>query len=132
MIAKVPPSNRHFGFLFCGIFILLSAFFWYVGESFVVVCGLLVVGLVIGLVSIMAPDLLTPFNRAWMKLGELMGKIISPIVLGIIFFTLLTPTGLLGRFFGRDELRLRKTKAGSYWIDRAPPGPTGDSFKNQF
>jgi hypothetical protein len=67
-----------------------------------------------------------------MKLGELMGKVVSPLVLGVIFFVLLTPVGLIGRLLGRDELRLKRTNSESYWIDRVPPGPAGDSFKNQF
>jgi hypothetical protein len=67
-----------------------------------------------------------------MKLGELMGKIVSPFVLGVIFFALITPIGFFGRLFGRDELRLKGSKASSYWIDRVPPGPSSDSYKNQF
>jgi len=76
--------------------------------------------------------LLTPLNKAWMKLGDLLGKVISPIVLGIIFFVLLAPVALVTRLLGRDELRLKMSNSSSYWIDRTPPGPAGDSFKNQF
>ena len=126
------PSNRNFGFLFAGVFALLAAYGGYHGANVTTVYGWLIAGVIIGLVAIIAPGLLTPFNRAWMKLGELMGKIVSPLVLGIIFFVLITPVALVTRLFGRDELRLKKTDASSYWIDRAPPGPAGDSFKNQF
>ena len=126
------PSNRNFGFLFAGVFALLAAYGGYHGANVTTVYGWLIAGVIIRLVAIIAPGLLTPFNRAWMKLGELMGKIVSPLVLGIIFFVLITPVALVTRLFGRDELRLKKTNASSYWIDRAPPGPAGDSFKNQF
>ena len=61
-----------------------------------------------------------------------MGKVVSPLVLGVIFFLLISPVALIGRLFGRDELRLKKANSNSYWIDRVPPGPAGDTFKNQF
>lgn len=126
------PSNRNFGFLFAGVFALLSAYAGYKGDDVLRIYGWLIAGIVFGLAAIVAPNLLTPFNKAWMKLGELMGKVVSPLVLGVIFFVLITPIALVSRLFGRDELRLKKTNARSYWIDRVPPGPAGDSFKNQF
>jgi hypothetical protein len=79
-----------------------------------------------------APQRLAHFSNAWMKMGDLMGKVVSPLVLGAIFFLLITPTALLGWLFGRDELRLKKTNISSYWVDRVPPGPDGESFKDQF
>lgn len=126
------PSNRNFGFLFAGVFALLSAYAAYQGAEPYRVYGWLIAGVVVGLVAVVAPTVLTPFNKAWMKLGDLMGKVVSPLVLGVIFFVLITPIALVGRLFSRDELRLKKTDASSYWIDRIPPGPAGDSFKNQF
>jgi hypothetical protein len=126
------PSNRNFGLLFAGVFALLSAYAAYQNAEAFKVYGWLIAGIVVGLVAIAAPWLLAPLNKAWMKLGELMGRVVSPLVLGVIFFVLITPVALVTRLFGRDELRLKKTDASSYWIDRAPPGPAGDSFKNQF
>ena len=126
------PSNRNFGLLFAGVFALLSAYAAYHGADAFKVYGWLMAGLAVGLIAFAAPGLLTPFNTAWMKLGELMGKVVSPLVLGVIFFVLITPISLITRLFGRDELRLKRTSASSYWIDRAPPGPAGESFKNQF
>lgn len=126
------PSNRNFGFLFAGVFALLSAYAAYHGADAFKVYGWLIAGVAVGLVAVAAPGLLTPLNKAWMKLGELMGKVVSPLVLGVIFFVLITPIALITRLFGRDELRLKRTNGHSYWIDRTPPGPAGDSFKNQF
>ena len=126
------PSNRNFGFLFAGVFALLSAYAAYQGAEPYRVYGWLIAGMIIGLVAIVVPTALTPLNKAWMKLGELMGKVVSPLVLGVIFFVLITPIALLTRLFGRDELRLKKVNVSSYWIDRVPPGPAGESFKNQF
>lgn len=128
----ILPSNRNFGFLFAGIFVLLSVYAAFQGADAFIIFGLLIAGAAIGLVAVVAPGLLTNFNKAWMKLGELMGKVVSPLVLGVIFFLLITPTALITRLFGRDELRLKRTSAYTYWIDRTPPGPDGDSFKNQF
>lgn len=126
------PSNRNFGFLFAGVFALLSAYAAYHGGEPSKVYGWLIAGVVVGLVAIIAPGALSPFNRVWMKLGDLMGKVVSPLVLGVIFFLLITPVGLIGRLFGRDELRLKRSSGNTYWIDRDPSGPAGDSFKNQF
>ena len=132
MKIKNLPSNRNFGFLFAGVFACLSAYGVYHGANTAAVYGWLIAGIVVGLVAVTAPNLLTPLNKAWMKLGDLMGKVVSPLVLGMIFFVLITPVALVTRLFGRDELRLKKTDTCSYWIDRVPPGPAGDSFKNQF
>ena len=129
---KNLPSNRNFGFLFAGVFSLLAAYAAYQGADAFKVYGWLIAGAATGVIAVAAPNLLTPFNKAWMKLGDLMGKVVSPLVLGVIFFVLITPVALVGRLFGRDELRLKRTNANTYWIDRTPPGPAGDSFKNQF
>ncbi len=125
-------NNRNFGFLFTGVFACLSVYGAFQGASTVAIYACFVASLAVGLVAVAAPNLLTPFNKAWMKLGELMRKVVSPLVLGVIFFALIAPVALLTRLFGRDELRLKKSNASSYWIDRTPPGPARDSFKNQF
>ena len=126
------PSNRNFGLLFAGVFALLSAYAAYQNAEAFKVYGWFVASVVVGLVAIAAPAFLTPLNKAWMKLGDLMGKVVSPLVLGVIFYVLISPVALVTRLFGRDELRLKRTHSNTCWIDRAPPGPAGDSFKNQF
>jgi hypothetical protein len=124
--------DNKFGLFFSGVFALFSFYlFNYTANEFkAYVC--LIFSVVVGLVSLVAPRLLVPFEMGWLRLGELIGKIVSPLVLGIIFFMLITPVSLLGRILGRDELRLRKANTDSYWIDREPPGPDGVTFKNQF
>ena len=127
------PSERRFGALFTVVFSLAGIYGHFVkGWSSEVVIGLFVASLVVAVVAIVIPAALAPFNKAWFQLGLLMGKVVSPIVLGLIFFGMLTPVGIIGRLLGRDELRLKKAPVTSYWIDRAPPGPAPDSFKNQF
>ena len=93
---------------------------------------LLIIAGIFAVVTSLAPKLLQPLNNTWHELGILLGKIFNPITLGFIFFLLITPVGLISRFFGRDELRMNKISMSSYWIDRVPPGPAPESFKNQF
>ncbi len=127
------PSERRFGALFTVVFSLAGIYGHFVKDwSSEVVIGLFVASLVVAVVAIVIPAALAPFNKAWFQLGLLMGKVVSPIVLGLIFFGMLTPVGIIGRLLGRDELRLKKAPVTSYWIDRDPPGPAPDSFKNQF
>jgi hypothetical protein len=130
------PSNRSFGWLFVAIFVLLAGLRWY-REGFANTASRPVwlfagAALLIAAITLVAPSLLTPFNRAWMKLSEILGKVVSPIVLGIIFFVLITPFALVTRLFGRDSLRLKPRQTASYWIDRTPPGPPPESLHNQF
>lgn len=127
-------SERSFSLLFGVVFALLAAYGWFFkGWPLTAVLSLVAVGLALVLLGFVAPKVLGPLNRLWCQLGLLLGKIVSPVVLGVIFFLVLTPVSLLTRLFGRDELRLkRKVSQTSYWLDRAPPGPAPESFKNQF
>jgi hypothetical protein len=84
-------------------------------------------------VSLWVPRILRPLNRIWLKIGLLLNKVVSPIVLGIVFFGVLTPLGAVLRMRGKDPLRLRFEKdAPSYWIMRQPPGPAPRSMTRQF
>ena len=128
------PSERSFGLLFSAVFALLAGYGWlFKGWSLLIVLVLVAVAVAFVLLGFVAPKVLRPLNWLWFQLGQLLGKIVSPVVLGAIFFLILTPVSLLIRLFGRDELRLkRKASQTSYWLDRAPPGPEPESFKNQF
>jgi len=126
------PPNHHFGILFTGVFTCAFAYCVFRGAHSIITAVWLVAALGAGLTTWLAPARLAPFNRAWMTLGEWMGKIVSPIVLGLIFFALITPAGFISRLLGRDELRLRRRPAASYWIARDPPGPDANSFRQQF
>ena len=77
--------------------------------------------------------ILRPFNRLWHKFGLLLHKVVNPIVMALVFFGTVLPTGLIMRALGKDPLRLkRRPNANSYWIERRPPGPTAESMKDQF
>jgi hypothetical protein len=126
------PSNRNFGGLFTVIFTCLGIYGYIKAADQNIWIGWIACSAVIGTITLLFPKLLTPFNKTWFLIGELLGKIVSPLVLGIIFFVVLTPVGLITKLFGRDTLRLKRTEASSYWVDRTPPGPSPEAFKNQF
>jgi hypothetical protein len=83
--------------------------------------------------AIAVPRALRPLNRLWLRFGLLLNKIVGPIVLGILFYLVVTPIGLAMRMAGKDPLRLKwRPEADTYWIERQPPGPAPDTIKNQF
>ena len=124
------PSNRKFGFFFAAILLLASSYLYYVDNKvmvyiFGVICGIFLI------VTIINADALLPLNKLWMKFGILLGKIVSPIIMGIIFFGIFTPIAILMRLSGRDELRLRFKKKKTHWINRKNVKEF-DTFKKQF
>ncbi len=128
---EVGP-DRQFAWVFTGFFAVVGLYpvVFSSGEPRVWAIGVAAVFLVLGIV---APRILHPLNVLWMQFGRLLQMIVSPIVLGFLFFLTVTPMALLLRMMGRDILRLRLDKeSSSYWIDRNPPGPPPDSMKNQF
>ena len=129
---SVPlPSNRKFGYLFTAVFALAGAYAAWKGHAESSI-ALLVVACTFAGLAVAAPAWLGPLNRLWFNVGIALGRVVSPIILGLIFFGVLTPVSILTRLFGRDALHLRKRLVASYWIERSPRGPAPDSFKNQF
>lgn len=80
----------------------------------------------------LAPEWLSPINTAWMGLGQVLGKVVAPIVLGLMFALLFTPMALIMRVWGRDELKLRDHSGESFWLFRAVPDIDAASFRNQY
>ncbi|MEI8187035.1 MAG: SxtJ family membrane protein [Chlorobiaceae bacterium] len=126
------PSERKFGILFTLVFLGNAVYGIYKGTPQVNWLPWLGAGTLLSLITLVAPHLLVPFNKAWFYLGQLIGKIVSPIVLGIIFYGIITPVALLLRYIGRDELRLNRLPLKTYWVERTPPGPDIDSFNHLF
>ena len=126
------PSERKFGLLFVIVFLALAGYGYLSEWMTQTVFILLAAGLILAIITALVPHVLAPFNRAWLQLGLLLGKIVNPIVLGIIFFGVITPVAIVTKLFGRDELRLKPKNLSSYWIDRQPPCPASDSYKNQY
>ncbi|MGE4218629.1 MAG: SxtJ family membrane protein [Alphaproteobacteria bacterium] len=85
------------------------------------------------LAALLRPGVLAPLNRLWTRFGLLLHKIVNPLVMGLMFFVVITPMGIVMRMAGKDPMRLRRDGAAStYWIAREPPGPEPQSMKNQF
>lgn len=126
------PSERRFGLMLTVAFAILGSYGIFRHRSWIANVTCLVASGVFGLLTLAIPRILVPLNRAWFHLSELLGKIVNPIVLGIIFFGILTPISLVTRLFGRDELRLKRRAVQSYWVDRDQTDSASHSFKNQF
>ncbi|MBZ5490387.1 MAG: hypothetical protein LAO76_05590 [Acidobacteriia bacterium] len=126
------PSERNFGLLFAAAFVILGIRGVTKHWNWTAYGGCLLVGSAFGLIVLTNPRILAPLNKAWFYLGKWLGKITSPIVMGIIFFAIVTPVSVLTRLFGRDELRLKRRTTNSYWTDRTSPVEAAESFKNQF
>jgi predicted membrane protein len=125
------PSNRSFGTLFTVVFALLGIYGWW-RENLLFPWSFGLSALTL-LITLAAPDWLAPANRAWMKLAEILNRVVSPIVLGAIFFVVLTPTALVMRMVGRDAMKRRfEPSARTYWVERDPPGPDPAGLPNQF
>ena len=122
------PSNRNFGIVFFIFFLIISLYplinkdgirYW----SLSVACIFLILG-------ILNSNLLLPLNKLWMKFGLFLGRIISPIVMGLVFFLVVTPTSLILKIFNKDVLNLKiKKKNSSYWIQKSDHK---NQMKNQF
>ena len=110
------PSNKNFGLVFFVVF-LLVAFYPLIVKGDIRLWSFILslIFLILGLIN---SKILTPLNMAWLKFGIFLGKIISPIIMGIIFFCVVTPTGLLMRVFKKDILKLKFNNHKSYWIKK--------------
>ena len=124
-------SDRGFGIVFAFVFAAAGLFPLLDGRPpRGWACG--VAGALLA-VAFLKPALLAPFNRVWFKFGLLLQRVVNPLVMALIYFAVVTPTGLVLRALGKDPLRLRyDPDAESYWIRRDPPGPERGSMKNQF
>ena len=125
------PTNRKFGFFFTSVFALLNLYFLFVGLNSIAYV-MFAITMFFLLTTLIKPDTLLPLNKLWMQLGLLLGMIINPIVLGIIFFGLFTPISLLMKVLGRDELRLKLFKRQSHWKMRNKNNVQPNTFNDQF
>jgi hypothetical protein len=126
-----PSSDRNFGLVIATVFLLIAL--WPLIRAEPVRWWALAVAAVFAALALLWTAALAPLNKCWTKLGVLLYRFVSPIVLGLLFYVIVTPVALLMRLLGKDPLRLRREPdAVSYWIDRMPPGPAPESMKNQF
>ena len=120
-------SNRNFGIVFFIVFLLIAIYPFLKGND-LRIWSLLIsfVFLVLGLIN---SKILTPLNKLWFKIGLFLGKIVSPLVMGFIFFIVVTPIGIIMRLFRKDLLNLKYNQKKTYWIVKAGPK---SKMKNQF
>ena len=121
------PSNKSFGLVFFIVFLIISLYPLINGQS--IRLWSLIISLIFLVLGLLNSKFLAPLNKVWFKFGLFLGKIISPIVMGIIFFLVVTPIGLIMRILGKDLLNLKYNKNKSYWIEKTGPK---SKMNNQF
>ena len=121
-------SNRNFGFVFFIVFLIISL--WPLQHEGQIRIWSIVISLIFLILSLMNSKLLTPLNQLWSRFGLLLGNIVAPIVMGLVFFLVVTPIGIVMRIMGKDLIRKKLNKnSKSYWIKREKPIGT---MKKQF
>tara|TARA_B100000401_G_C52179738_1_gene427213 strand:- start:29 stop:412 length:384 start_codon:yes stop_codon:yes gene_type:complete len=120
-------SNRSFGIVFFVVFLLIAFYPLFQGNDLRI--WSLIISLIFLTLGLLNSKILSPLNKMWFKLGLFLGKIISPLIMGIIFFIVVTPIGIIMRLFNKDLLNLKYNKEKSYWIKRVGPK---SKMKNQF
>ena len=120
-------SNKSFGIVFFIFFILIALYPLLNGQE--IRLWALIISAVFLILGLLKSKLLTPLNKLWFRFGIFLGKIISPIIMGLIFFLVVTPIGLIMRLLGKDVLNLKYNKEKSYWIEKDGPK---SKMKNQF
>jgi len=125
-----PPSDRKFGLTLAVVLVVIAARAWWLDRPSVASFSIAAAA-VLAALALFAPRALAASNRAWFRLGVVLSRIVSPVVIGAMFLLIVTPVAVVMRAAGRDALRLR-SRVGTYWIRRTPPGPPAESFKHQF
>jgi hypothetical protein len=128
---NVPGSERQFGIVMAVGLTLLSALnFWRTGSWWP---WTLAIAALFALAVVVAPSTLKPLNLAWFKFGLLLHRVINPVVMAVVYYVSVVPTGLIMRAMRKDMLRLKlEPDAETYWMPRQPPGPAPETMKDQF
>jgi membrane glycosyltransferase len=124
-------QSKHFGLLLSIFFFILAVYLIFIKSIFLGQFLLILSGTFF-LVSIAIPKSLSRITKLWLRFGDILGRVVSPITLGLIFFILIAPIGMLTRLFGRDELLLKKKNKKSYWLARQKTDDKFNSFERQF
>ena len=120
-------SNRSFGIVFSIVFLLIAIYPLINSEG--LRAWSLIIAIIFLVLGLINSKILTPLNKLWFKFGILLGRMVSPIIMGIIFFLVVTPIALIMRIIGKDLLNLKFNKEKSYWIEKTGPK---SKMKNQF
>ena len=119
-------SNRSFGIVFFIVFFIIGL--WPLLNENEVRIWAVLISLVFLILGILNSKILTPLNKVWFKFGIFLGNFVAPIVMGFIYFLVVTPTGILVRVFKKDLLNLKKSKERTYWIEK---NGKNNTMKNQ-
>lgn len=125
------PTDKKFGYFFSLIFIVLSSYF-FLKNSNLLSYIFLSLAIIFLIFAIFKSEVLHPLNILWMRFGVLIGMVVSPIVLGAIFFGLFTPISIIMKLIGRDELSLKISNRDSFWKERNDIENDSGTFFNQF
>lgn len=126
-----PGSDRSFGLIVGGILSAIGLYQYFTGSMLYL--WFLIPGVLLVLAGLAIPAVLHPLNVGWMKLGLLLGRIVTPIVMLLVYLISIVPIGLLLRASGKDLLSLKQGHdQQTYWVERTPPGPPPESLKDQF
>lgn len=124
-------SDRSFGIVFAAVFTIVGL--WPLVAGTGVRWWALAIAVAFAGVACVRPGLLAPINRLWFKLGLLLNRVVNPLVMALLFYLIITPFAYFMRLTGKDPLRLKyDPTVRSYWILRAPPGPSPETIKNQY
>ena len=123
----IVGSNKSFGIVFC-IFFLIVSLYPLINDQGIRIWSI-ILSSIFFILGIQNSRLLTPLNILWFKFGMLLGRFVSPIVMGLVFFLVVTPTGIIMRLFKKDLLKLKKNNSNTYWINRSD---SKSDMKNQF
>ena len=123
----IVGSNKSFGIVFC-IFFLIVSLYPLINDQGIRIWSL-ILSSIFFILGIQNSRILTPLNILWFKFGMLLGRFVSPIVMGLVFFLVVTPTGIIMRLFKKDLLKLKKNNSNTYWINRSE---SKSDMKNQF
>ena len=114
---KKIENNKSFGVLFFAVFLLIAI--WPIIDDGSLRVWSAVISILFLLLGLTNSKVLTPLKKGWIKLGEILGKVIAPIIMGFIYFIIITPIGIFMRLIGKDLLNIKYNKNKSYWIKRA-------------
>ena len=127
MEIKNTVTNRNFGLTFFIVFLIVSI--WPLLYSEQIRIWSLIVGFIFLILGLVNSKILTPLNKIWFKFGIILGKLVSPVIMGIVFFFVVTPISIIMKIFGKDLLNLKYNNQKSYWLEKSGPK---SKMKNQF
>ena len=121
------PSNRNFGIVFSIVFLIIGI--WPILNQNEIRIWSIIISLIFLILGLINSKFLSSLNKAWFKFGLILGSVIAPIVMGIIYFLVVTPTGLIMKALGKDLLGLKRNKNNTYWLEK---DNSNNNLKNQF